>query len=114
MNEQLDNIDLSIFDIENTIVSSKIKSIIEVHRNFRKYKDSSKFKSIEDFVEKQMLKSSQLTGGEIEKCAKNKNFNFSLLINGGKLIELIICSYEEFKQWINGLAYLIKNKSKIF
>ena len=113
-NDKLNKIDLNIIDIENTIVSSKIKLIIEVHRNFRKYKESSKFKSIEDFVEKQMNKNPQLTWDEIEKCAKNKNFNFSILINGGKLIELIICSYEEFKQWINGLAYLIKNKNEIF
>ena len=112
--EELNKIDLNINDIENTIVSSKIKLIIEVHRNFRKYKESSKFKSIEDFVEKQINKNPQLTWDEIEKCAKNKNFNFSILINGGKLIELIICSYEEFKQWINGLAYLIKNKNEIF
>ena len=47
-----------------------------------------------------MAKNPQLTSGEIDQCARNKNFNFSLLINGGKLIELIICSYEEFKQWI--------------
>ena len=114
INDKLENIELNILDIENTIVSSKIKTIIEVHRNFRKYKESSKFKTIEDFVEKQMPKNPQLTGGEIEKCAKNQNFNFSLLIKGGKLIELIICSYEEFKQWINGLAYLIKNKNILF
>ena len=111
IDEKMDKIVLNIFDIENTIVSSKIKLIVEVHRNFRKYKESSKFKSIEDFVEKQMLKNPQLTSWEIEQCASNKNFNFSLLINGDKIIELIICSYEEFKQWINGLAFLIKNKN---
>ncbi len=114
INDKLDKVMISVFDIENTIVSSKIKSIIEVHRNFRKYKESSKFKSVEDFVERQMSKNPQLTGDEIEKCAKNKNFNFSLLLKEGRLIELIICSYEEFKQWINGLAFLIKNKDEIF
>ena len=113
INEELNQIQLNVIDIENTIVSSKIKLIIEVHRNYRKYKESSKFKSIEHFVEKEILKNPQLTGDEIEKCAKNKNFNFSILINGGRLIELIICSYEEFKQWINGLAFLIKNKKEI-
>ena len=111
IDEKMDKILLNIIDIENTIVSSKIKLIVEVHRNFRKYKESSKFKSVEDFVERQMAKNPQLTSGEIDQCARNKNFNFSLLINGGKLIELIICSYEEFKQWINGLAFLIKNKN---
>ena len=111
IDEKMDKIIFNINNIENTIVSSKIKLIVEVHRNFRKYKESSKFKSIEDFVEKQTAKNPQLTSGEIEQCAINQNFNFSLLLNGGKLIELIICSYEEFKQWINGLAFLIKNKN---
>ena len=113
LNEILNKIEFNSIDIENTIVSSKIKLIIEVHRLFRKYKESSKFKSVEDFVEKQVSKQPQLTRDEIEKCAKNKNFNFSVLINGGKIIELIICSYEEFKRWINGLAFLIKNKNEI-
>ena len=110
INDNFDKVIININDIENTIVSSKTKSIIEVHRNFRKYKESSKFKSVEDFAEKQVAKNPQLTRGEIEKCARNKYFNFSLLING-KLVELIICSYEEFKQWVNGLAFLIKNKN---
>ena len=29
------------------------------------------------------------------------------------MIELIICTYEEFKMWINGLAFLIKNKKEL-
>ena len=106
-------IDFNIIDIDNTMVNSKIKLIIEVHRNYRKYKDSSKFKSIEDFASQQIKKYPQFTREEIEKCAKNKNFNFSLIINGGKVIELIICSYQEFKVWINGFAFLIKNKREI-
>ena len=113
INEILNKIEFNSVDIENTIVSSKIKLIIEVHRLFRKYKESSKYKSVEDFVEKQSGKQPQLTRDEIEKCAKNKNFNFSVLINGGTIIELIICSYDEFKKWINGLAFLIKNKKEI-
>ena len=112
VNDNFDKTIINIYDIKNTIVSSKIKLIIEVHRNFRKYKESSKYKSIEDFVEKQKEKSPQLTDIEIGKCAKNKYFNFSLLVNR-KVIELIICSYEEFKKWINGLAFLIKNKNII-
>ena len=106
-------IDFDIIDIENTMVNSKIKLIIEIHRNYRKYKDSIQYKSIEDFAQQQIKKYPQFTEEEIEKCAKNKNFNFSVIINGGKVIELIICSYQEFKVWINGLAFLVKNKKEI-
>ena len=111
-NENSVNI-INILDIENTIVSSKLKLIIEFHRDFRKYKESSKFKSIEDFIDKEMSKNKGFTKEEIEKSAKNKNFNFLIVIKGGIILELIICSYEEFKTWINGLAFLIKNKNEI-
>ena len=103
----------NISDIENTIVSKKLKLIIEVHRNFRKYKDSNKFKSIDEFVESELEKNKGLNKEEIEKCVVNKNFNFLIAIKGGVMIELIICTYEEFKMWINGLAFLIKNKKDI-
>ena len=106
-------IDFNIMDIENTMVNSKIKLIIEIHRNYRKYKESSQNKSIEDFAQQQIKKYPQFTEEEIEKCAKNKNFNFSVIISGGIVIELIICSYQEFKVWINGLAFLVKNKKEI-
>ena len=49
----------------------------------------------------------------IEKCALNKFYNFSLLINEGKRIEIVLCSYEDFKLWINGFAFIIKNKKQI-
>ena len=114
-NDENNKIIFNISDIENTIVSSKLKFIIEVLRNFRKYKESNKFKSIEDFVENEIGKKSNqgLNREEIEKCIVNKNFNFLIAIKGGVMIELIICSYEEFKMWINGLAFLIKNKNDI-
>ena len=108
-----DKIIFNISDIENTIVSTKMKLIIEVHRNFRKYKESNKFKSIDDFVESEFEKNKGLNKEEIEKCVANQNFNFLIAIKGGIILELIICTYEEFKMWINGLAFLIKNKKDI-
>ena len=103
---------INISEIETTIVNSKIKSIIEVHRNYRKYKEIFSNKSMEEFIKSQIKKYPSLTSEEIEKCAKNKNFNFSLMINGGKIFEIIISSYKEFKMWINGLSFLIKNKKQ--
>jgi hypothetical protein len=111
--DHLKRIEFIISDIENTIVSSKTKLIIEVHRNYRKFKEINNDKSMNDFIKSQTEKYPNLTEEEIEKCAKNKNYNFSLMATGGKIIELIICSYQEFKAWINGLAFLIKNKNEI-
>ena len=108
-----ENYIINIDDIENTIVSSHLKLIIDIHRNFRKYKVSSEFISKEDFIEKEMDKNMGFTKEEIEKCINNKNYNFLIALKGKVIIELIICSYEEFKMWINGLAFLIKNKNEI-
>ena len=104
---------ISIKNIENTFVNPRVKSIIEIHRCFRKYKESSKYISIEDFVKKHLKKYKDFSGIQIEKCALNQNFNFSLIIKGEKNLEIIICPYEKFKTWINGLAQLIKNKNEI-
>jgi hypothetical protein len=104
-------IDFKIYDIENTMVSSKIKSIIDIQRNYRKQRLN--LKSDKDFVKEQFTKYPQFTMEEIEKCIKNKKYNFSLIISDGNIYELIICSYEDFKTWINGLAFLIKNKRDI-
>ena len=110
--EKIDRIEINISEIEATIVNSKIKLIIEVHRNYRKYKKIFNNKSMEDFVNSQIKKYPSLTSQEIEKCAKNKNFNFSLMVCGGKIFEIIIYTYQEFKMWINGLSFLIKNKKQ--
>lgn len=111
--DHLKKIEFNISDVENTIVNSKTKLIIEVHRNYRKFKEINNNKSMNEFIKSQTEKYPHLTGEEIEKCAKNKNYNFSLMVKGGKIIELIICTYQEFKTWINGLAFLIKNKNEI-
>ena len=106
-------IDFNILDIENILINSKIKLLIEIHRNYRKFKEFSSSKLLDDFVNSQVFNYPQLTREEIEKCAKNRNFNFSLIINEGKIFELIICSYQEFKIWLNGISFLVKNKNEI-
>ena len=48
---------------------------------------------------------------DIIKSALNQNFSFSIVTKNGKRLEFIIRSYEEFKIWINGMAFIIKNKN---
>ena len=110
------NINYNLKQIENTIMNSNLKIIIEIHRDYRKYKNANKYNnncSINDFVKKEKLKNFSYDNKFIEKCALNKFYNFSLLLNNGKRIEIVLCSYEDFKLWINGLAFIIKNKKQI-
>ena len=50
------------------------------------------------------------------KAAKNKYFNFSIIINIGnkkQRLEFVFMSYEEIKLWLNGFNYIIKQKNNI-
>jgi hypothetical protein len=47
------------------------------------------------------------------KCVLNKNFNFNIVLNNNNKIEIILCNYDDFKLWVNGLAFIIKNKKII-
>ena len=125
---QLEQINIKINLVENTVVSSTIKTIIDIYRNYNKWKDNDQNEiSLNDFIQNQINKykidssnrNVNLTESDIKKCITNKNFNFSLIIsdennlNIHKRIEFIICSYDDFKMWINGMALIIKNKKVI-
>ena len=66
-----------------------------------------------EFIKREKLKYLNFNNEFVEKSALNKYFNFSLLINEGRRIEIILCNYEDFKLWINGFAFIIKNKNEI-
>ena len=110
------NYTYNLYQIDNTIMNSNLKLIIEIHRDYRKFKtakNNNNNNSLKDFIKKEKLKYFNYDNKFIEKCALNKYYNFSLLINEGKRIEIILCSYEDFKLWINGFAFIIKNKKQI-
>ena len=112
---QLEPIDFDIISIENTVVSTGIKSIIDIYRNYFKWKMNQDENNLDVFINEQINKYNNLSKEDIEKCINNKNFNFSLILKeNNKKYEFIICSYDEFKMWINGMAYIIKNKDEIF
>ena len=118
---QLEPIDFKIWMVENTVVSSAVKTIIDIHRSYYKWKENNKGNNVlNNFIDEQLQKFNNLSQADIEKCILNKNFNFSIIINNSdkeknnnKRIEFVICSYDEFKMWINGMAFIIKNKMNI-
>ena len=116
---QLEPIDIKIAMVENTVVSSAVKTIIDIHRNYYKWKENNKGNNkINEFIDEQIKKYENLSQEDVEKCIINKNFNFSIIIKSeekenSNRFEFIICSYDEFKMWINGMAYIIKNKNNI-
>ena len=112
---QLEPIDFDITSIENTVVSTGIKSIIDVYRNYCRWKINKKWNKLEEFINEQIIKYNNLSREDVEKCIINKNYNFSLILkDNNRRFEFIICSYDEFKMWINGMAFIIKNKEDIY
>ena len=106
--------EININQISNTLVNSTIKNIIEIYREYKKYKNFNEDGTIDEFINIMVQKNENLSRNIIEKSALNKNFNFSIVLNNKNVrIEFIMCNYEDFKLWINGLAYLIKNKNEI-
>ena len=105
----------NIEQIDNTIMNSNLKNIIDIHRDYRKYKNNKNNRNVNmnEFIKREKLKYLNFNNEFIEKSAINKCFNFSLLINEGRRIEIILCNYEDFKLWINGFAFIIKNKNQI-
>ena len=105
----------NIEQIDNTIMNNNLKIIIDIHRDYRKYKNNKNNKNpnMIDFIKREKLKYLNYNNEFIEKSALNKYFNFSLLINEGRRIEIMLCNYEDFKLWINGFAFIIKNKRQI-
>ena len=104
------NLEIKIDEIENTVINSNIKKIVEIYRNYNKNKFKNNF-SFEEFVNSEKNKFNEMSKEDIIKSALNQNFNFSLVTRNGKRLEFIIRSFEEFKVWINGLAFIIKNKN---
>ena len=105
----------NIGQIDNTIINTNFKIVIDIHRDYRKYikNKNSKNNTMIDFIKREKLKYLNYNNEFIEKSALNKYFNFSILINEGRRIEIILCNYDDFKQWINGFAFIIKNKKQI-
>ena len=111
---QLDPIDINIKDIQYTVVSSSMKKIIEIYRSYKNFcKENNNAIDKDIFIKKEIEKNSNLSYEYIKKCINNKKYNFVLFSETNQQMEFIFCSYEDFKMWINGLSYIIKNKKKL-
>ena len=110
---QLENIVYPIKIINNTEMSSIMKIIIEINRNYRKYKYLNINWNKDVFIGNQRNKYLIFEENEIEKCCYNKYFNFFVILLDNKKIEFLFSSYEEFEIWINGINFIIKNKNEI-
>lgn len=104
--------EISIDEIESTIVTNVMKYIIKIFRNYKR----ARLKQIEikDFIDQDEFSDIPLKADEKIKAALNQLFNMTIKLNHDQRIEFVFLSYEDFKIWLNGLAFLIKNKTDVY
>ena len=114
---QLESINIKIDKIESSTINSDMKTIIDIFRGFRKYKNIYNNEDINEYIKELKrgnISYDHLNKEKINKCCNNKNFIFSFYIKNKKGIELLFCSYEEFKIWNNTICFFIKNNNEFF
>jgi len=96
--------EISLTDIEKTIVSKNMKKLIETQQAIRKMQHN--LMKIDEFNTEQKFI------GNTRNDSKTIFFTLIIQLTNGAKIEVILFSYEEYKAWLNGLAYVIKNYPK--
>ena len=112
---QLDSIDIKIDKIENSLITSEMKLIIDIFKGFRKYKNMHDNEDINEYIKKLKkgnISYNHLKDEDIKRCCLNKNFIFNINIKDKKIIEFLFCSYEEFKLWNNAISFFIKKNNE--
>ena len=99
-------LEIKICNIEKTIITKTTKAIISSHQKLRNLQKN--FKNVQTNLNDHFQ-------DDMDAELRNKylgvnNFMFSILMNTGVRIEILLYSYDEFKYFVNGLNLLINNK----
>ena len=101
--------------IDKIEIPKIIQSIATIQKLYRKYK--KQYNDPDVFFDKiQRVKeynSSLLSENYKYKCLLVSHFSIFIYLSTGVKIEIILLSYEDFKNWSNGLSFLISNKSRL-
>jgi hypothetical protein len=110
---------IPVDSIEKSIISKKMKTIVTIvnlHKKLAK-KDINVFEYI-DYHYKELnvdfaSKGTNMLSLEIENMIDCKYFQFYIQIDTGVRIEILMDNYASFKEWVNGVSILVKNKGNL-
>ena len=105
-------IKIPLTNVEGTLIHSSIKKISEITRQIKKQKLKTKLE-LDRFSNSAYCKSLGATNSEVYKASENTVYNFTVIYDSGKRIEIVLDNFDDFKVWINGIAYIAKNKGQI-
>ena len=109
----LSEIILSTIDkIEVTKLTDNIATIQKLYRKYKKHNDDpeiffDKIQRIKDYNPSQFIQNYKY------KCLLCSHFSVFIYLSSGVKIELLLLSYEDYRNWFEGIGLLIKNKSKL-
>lgn len=116
--EKLDNhsflSEILLSSISKIEVPKVTQNIVTLQQIYRKYK--KQFKDPEIFFDKiQRIKdsTSQINENYKYKCLLTTHFSLFILLTTGVKIELLLLSYEDYKNWFEGLSLILKSKPKL-
>ena len=105
---QKEPIEININLLEKTVVIGCMKKVLNIMQLYKSVYQSNIQLILSD---KNLCK--QIPNDDIIKCVYNKYYLFSIILSIGKKINLIFLTYKTFKNWLNGMALIIKNKYQL-
>ena len=105
---------IPIEKMETTIVNNNIKYIIKIYQKYKSLIKKNGFIEMDNFIKLKDFQNIPFDYDNIKKAALNNLFNIQLsFLNDGlkERIEFIFLNYDDVKLWLNGLNFIIKNKS---
>ena len=105
---QKEPLEININLLEKTVVIGSMKKILNV---IQLYKNN--YKSNIQLILSDKNLSDQIPNDDIIKCVYNKYYLFSVILSIKKKLNLIFLTYKTFKNWLNGMAFIIKNKNQL-
>ena len=109
-------------NIECTIVNNNIQYIIKIYQRYKQLLKEKNKIDLDSFVKREEFQNIPLDYNKRAKAAKNKYFNFFILINNYNKnnnnnekyrLEFVFNSYENIKLWLNGINFIVKKNKNI-
>ena len=108
---------INIINLEMTIINKNIKYITKIYQEFKEYlKVCGNNFDLDKFIESKELKNIPMDSNIKKLAVNNIYFNFSIVVLNNKFnrkdrYEFILEGYDNFKEWVNNLNYLINLKN---
>lgn len=93
--------------IDKTVISKRMQAVVNLHKIVRKVKKENL--DIEKYLQDNNIE--PLDHSLRLKYLMNKYFNMIIKLKNGVKYEVIFLNFDDYKNWLNGIAFIINNKN---